>query len=82
EPLVAANRIGRVDACGDPELALGFYGSSFIADHKGALLAGAGRDEEAVLVCGLDHDAIAEESLARGVYRDGRPDLYGPLMCR
>ncbi len=79
-PLVAANRIGREVACGDPALAMRFYGSSFIADHKGALLAAAGRDEEAVLVCGLDLDAIGEERLAWGVYRDRRPELYGPLM--
>ncbi|HCT4760723.1 TPA: N-carbamoylputrescine amidase, partial [Pseudomonas aeruginosa] len=36
--------------------------------------------EEAVLVCGLDLEAIGEERLAWGVYRDRRPELYGPLM--
>ena len=46
-PLVASNRIGH-EVGETTEIT--FYGSSFIADHTGAKVAEAGRDDEAVLV--------------------------------
>ena len=45
-PLVASNRIGH-EVGETTEIT--FYGSSFIADHTGAKVAEAGRDDEAVL---------------------------------
>ena len=55
-PVVASNRIGMEVA---PEgTAVTFYGSSFIADQTGALVAKASRDAEQVLVAGFDLDAI------------------------
>ncbi|MDF3866476.1 N-carbamoylputrescine amidase [Pseudomonas denitrificans (nom. rej.)] len=79
-PVLAANRIGEEVAPSDDALRMRFYGSSFITDHKGALLAEAGRNEAAVLVRELDLDLAREERLTWGVYRDRRPEMYGPLL--
>ena len=79
-PVIAANRIGREVATRDPELQMRFYGSSFITDHKGALLAEADRDSQGVLVQELDLAAMAEERLCWGIYRDRRPEMYGALL--
>ena len=49
-PVVAANRVGREVATTDPELQMSFYGSSFICDHKGTLLAVADREGTTVLL--------------------------------
>ncbi len=79
-PVIAANRIGREVATRDPALQMRFYGSSFITDHKGALLAEADRDTPGVLVRELDLAAMAEERLTWGIYRDRRPEMYGALL--
>jgi len=76
-PVVASNRIGVETAPEGTEVT--FYGSSFIADHRGQLLAKAGRDEEAVLTATVDLDAIADLRASWGLFRDRRVDLYGPL---
>ncbi len=75
-PLVASNRIGREEGQG---CALTFYGSSFIADHTGALLAEADRETEGVRTATVDLAATARHRRAWGVFRDRRPDLYGAL---
>ncbi len=76
-PLVASNRIGTETS---PEgVAVRFYGSSFIADQTGALVARAGRDDEAVLVASFDLQAIGQLRRSWGVFRDRRVDLYGGL---
>lgn len=79
-PVVAANRVGREVATSDPALQMSFYGSSFITDHKGKLLAEADRDSSGVLVRELDLAAMREERLTWGIYRDRRPEMYGPLL--
>ena len=79
-PVLAANRVGREVAGSDPALQMTFYGSSFITDHKGALLAEADRDSRAVLVQTLDLAAMAEERRTWGIYRDRRPEMYGALL--
>ncbi len=75
-PVVASNRIGRERG---ERTELTFYGSSFIADHQGALVAEGGRDEEAVLTASFDLDAVAQARTAWGLFRDRRPDLYAAL---
>lgn len=77
-PLLASNRVGveRGDA-GE----LRFYGSSFIADETGALIAQAARDGEAVLTARFDLDVQRERRAAWGLFRDRRPDLYGRLLA-
>lgn len=79
-PVIAANRVGHEVATRDPELQMRFYGSSFITDHKGALLAEADRDSQGGLVRELDLAAMAEERLTWGIYRDRRPEMYGTLL--
>ena len=76
-PLVASNRIGseRGESC-----AITFYGSSFIADQTGAKVAEAGEDQQAVLTASFDLDEIRAQRAAWGLFRDRRPDLYGPLL--
>lgn len=75
-PLAAANRIGVETQDG---VALRFYGGSFIAGPTGAVEAEAGTDDEAVLVARFDLDATAELRRGWGLFRDRRPDLYGPI---
>jgi N-carbamoylputrescine amidase len=73
-PVVASNRIGREVAPGGRDVT--FYGSSFIADHMGQLLAKASRDQEEVLTATVDLQAIADLRAGWGLFRDRRPDLY------
>lgn len=74
-PVLASNRIGTEVAPEGREVT--FYGSSFIADHTGQLLAKADRTSEAVLVHRFDLDAIAALRSSWGLFRDRRVDLYG-----
>src|SRR6202034_3814717 len=49
-PLIASNRIGTEYSMQNPQgLHIRFYGSSFIGDARGALVAVAGEDDEAVI---------------------------------
>jgi len=77
-PLVASNRTGTEPGANNTSLT--FYGSSFIADHTGGKVAEASRTEETVLTATFDLDAIAHIRASWGVFRDRRPDLYGPLL--
>lgn len=73
-PVIAANRIGTETA---PEgTSVTFYGSSFIADHTGALLGKASRDAEQIIVATLDLEAIAALRSTWGLFRDRRPETY------
>jgi N-carbamoylputrescine amidase len=76
-PLVASNRIGREQGEG---CSITFYGSSFIADHTGALRAQASRDKEEILLAQFDLDAIRAARASWGLFRDRRPSLYSPLL--
>ena len=83
-PVVAANRIGRedvepCDANAGQKSALVFYGSSFIADETGDLVESASRDKEEILYHTFDLDAVKENRLAWGIFRDRRPDMYGDI---
>lgn len=76
-PVIASNRIGTERG---ERWEVTYYGSSFITDHGGAIVAQAGRTEEAVVTASFDLDAIRAYRTAWGVFRDRRPDLYGPLL--
>lgn len=78
-PLVASNRIGK-ETVGDSEIT--FYGSSFITDGFGAKLQEADETTETVLVQTLDLDECQQNRLAWGVFRDRRPELYGPILTK
>jgi N-carbamoylputrescine amidase len=78
-PLAAANRIGVEHSLQDPALSIRFYGSSFIADPSGALVAEAGQEQEAVISAAFDLEELRRARDNWFVFRDRRPDLYGPL---
>ena len=79
--VAAANRVGQ-------ELAWGggaetrFYGSSFVADPTGALIAEADRDETALVIADLHVGAAERFRAGFGFFRDRRPDLYAPLSTQ
>jgi N-carbamoylputrescine amidase len=75
-PVVAANRIGLETTEG---VSMTFYGSSFIADHLGALAVAADRTSEQVLVQKCDLERCRAYRQSWGCFRDRRPDLYGAL---
>ncbi len=76
-PVVASNRIGTE---AQAHSSVTFYGSSFIADQYGTKLAELDRLQEGVAITELDLDAIEQIRSSWGVFRDRRPDLYGPVM--
>ena len=77
-PVVASNRIGQEVAPEGRDVT--FYGSSFISDHTGALLAKAGRMDEEVVTATVDLAAIAALRASWGLFRDRRVDLYGAVQ--
>jgi N-carbamoylputrescine amidase len=81
-PLMAANRTG-IEHAQDGSMQIRFYGSSFITDNTGAIVAEASRDADPVVLFSpfMDLDAYREARLAWGVFRDRRPDMYGSLLA-
>jgi N-carbamoylputrescine amidase len=77
-PVVASNRIGTEGHDADPRQVT-FYGTSFIADHTGEIVADADRSTETVLTATFDLDTIDAARRSWGLFRDRRPDLYGAL---
>lgn len=76
-PLVCSNRVGYEK--GD----LGettFWGRSFIADQTGAVVAEADQTSETFITSTFDVEIIREMRANWGVFRDRRPDAYGPLL--
>ena len=80
-PVVGANRIGFEPWAGYPNGGQAFYGSSFIADHRGDLVAAFGREDEGVLTAEFDLDFLHTHRAAWGFFRDRRTDLYGALTA-
>ena len=70
--MVAVNRVGA-------EGPLTFYGSSFISDPYGRVLAQAPRDRPAVLVADLDLDQRRDWLELFPFLKTRRPDAYGSL---
>jgi N-carbamoylputrescine amidase len=70
--MVAVNRFGE-------ESSLTFYGSSFISDPYGRVLAQAPRDEAAVLVADLDLDQRQDWLELFPLLSSRRPDAYSGL---
>jgi N-carbamoylputrescine amidase len=80
-PVAGANRTG-FEAWPDyPGGGQSFYGSSFICDHRGDLIAALGREDEGVAVAEVDLDFLQAHRAAWGFFRDRRPDLYGALTA-
>lgn len=86
-PVVAANRIGTEAvhpdrANGGQESALRFYGSSFMTDETGDIIASASRNKEEILYAVYDLSALSQKRLEWGLFRDRRPEMYGVLAGR
>ncbi len=75
--VVASNRIGQ-EKFGDTHI--DFYGSSFITDQTGELVAEADQETEGVITATLDMDAVRQERASWGYFRDRRPELYADIM--
>lgn len=75
--MVAVNRIGTERVEGGDEIT--FYGSSFISDPYGRVLAQAPRDAAAVLVADLDLDQRADWLTLFPFLTTRRPDAYSSL---
>ena len=71
-PVIAANRVG--DEGGQM-----FYGTSFIADQSGDVVADLDRTQIGTILWTFDLDAIERDRAAWGFFRDRRPELYGQL---
>lgn len=83
-PVIAANRIGteEVVPCeenGGQRSVLTFYGSSFITDQTGELVAEADREMEQVILATFDLNEMQENRLSWGIFRDRRPECYGDI---
>lgn len=84
-PVIAANRIGEecVEPCAEnarQQSSLRFYGSSFMTDETGELLASASRNEEEILTASYDLEGIKTNRLSWGLFRDRRPEMYEALV--
>lgn len=75
-PVIASNRVGQET---DNSVTIDFYGSSFITDQFGAIQAQASRDNPETLLHTFDLQTTACDRQSWGIYRDRRPELYGPI---
>lgn len=83
-PVIAANRIGTetVAPCADnsgQSSALTFYGSSFITDCTGEIIAEADRASEAAVIAALDLEENERNRVSWGLFRDRRPEMYSAI---
>lgn len=76
-PVVVSNRIG-TEKFGNSKIT--FYGSSFICDAEGKIIAQADDSEENVIVAEFDLDEIELKRASWGIFRDRRPDLYKAIL--
>jgi N-carbamoylputrescine amidase len=72
-PVIAANRIGN-------EGGQHFYGTSFICDEWGDVIAELGDSEIGVITATLDLARARKNRAGMGFFRDRRPELYGRLV--
>ena len=72
--LGAINRVGE-----EPWKTGTFYGSSYVVDPRGNILAQGSPDKEELVVADVDLDLIREVRNTWQFYRDRRPDSYGSL---
>jgi predicted amidohydrolase len=77
--VVAVNKVGR-ETFGDT--AVDYYGRSCIVDPWGEVVASAGDDDAACVVgARIDTAVITRARRERTMYRDRRPELYGPIVA-
>lgn len=76
-PVLASNRVGIEKA---KDSSMKFYGSSFIADENGELIAEMDREEEGFKIGEFDLGKIKNDRVSWGIFRDRRVDLYSSLL--
>ena len=84
-PVAAANRIGTetvspIAENGRQSSSLVFYGSSFLTDATGKIIARAAREKEQILYAEYDFDEIKRLRRERGLFRDRRPETYMAIV--
>jgi N-carbamoylputrescine amidase len=79
--VAAVNRVG-LERTRDGDAGIEFWGSSFVADPQGLVVAQASASEEGILMSNVERGRI--ESIRRGwpFWRDRRVDAYGDLTRR
>jgi len=77
--VAAVNRVGFE---GPREKGIEFWGSSFVADPFGQVIAEASRDREEILVAECDPARMEEVRRNWPFLRDRRIDAYGPILNR
>ncbi|MCB0009095.1 MAG: hypothetical protein KDE04_21660 [Anaerolineales bacterium] len=70
--MAAANRVGQEGVT--------FYGSSFICDPMGNILAQASRDQTEIISAELDPAIFDQWRALFPLLKQRRPELYGPIM--
>lgn len=80
-PVAAANRIGHeeVSPCEEnsfQESSLDFYGTSFLTNETGEVIAQADKTSENILYAEYDFDHLKNVRLEWGMFRDRRPEMY------
>ncbi len=78
-PVLSCNRIG-LETTADESSHIQFWGSSFMTDHQGQMLAQANRDEEEILIAELDFAATEHAHLIWPFFRDRRVEAYADLL--
>jgi len=76
-PVVASNRIGQEHW---DDLTMTFYGSSFITDQRGEVVAQASRDGAEVVTASFNFTELRAERASWGFFRDRRLEHYEPLL--
>ncbi|MGM0653242.1 MAG: nitrilase-related carbon-nitrogen hydrolase, partial [Bacillota bacterium] len=56
-----------------------FYGSSYLCDPRGQLIAEGSREEDDIVIGDLDLDMIREVRNTWQFYRDRRPEFYSEI---
>ena len=56
-----------------------FYGSSYVVDPRGKIIAHAGEDQDQLVTAEIDLEQVREVRNQWQFYRDRRPETYGPL---
>jgi N-carbamoylputrescine amidase len=74
--------VNRIGFEGPKDKGLEFWGSSFIADPFGQVIAQASVDREEVMVAEIDPKRMDEVRRNWPFLRDRRIDAYGPLTNR
>ena len=73
----AINRVGQEAPWNIGE----FYGSSYVVNPKGQIIAQASRDKNELLICEIDLNEIKEVRDLWQFYRDRRPETYKELVA-